>query len=107
MECGRQRLKVKTILLQRFALHKFQVTDGQNMRDQMTSDIRTKHTWSNSVMCIPFILSGSPNECRLHTCDTCVITTRRIGLQAPLATCNNEILEAVVSQQLIIFKFHM
>ena len=43
MECGRQRSKVKMILLQRFALHKFQVTDGQNMRDQMTSDRRTKH----------------------------------------------------------------
>ena len=42
MECGRQRLKVQTILLQRFALHNFQVTDGQGMRDQMTSDRRSK-----------------------------------------------------------------
>ena len=43
MECGRQLSKVKTILLQRFVLHKFQVTDGQNMRDQMTSDRWSKH----------------------------------------------------------------
>ena len=35
----------------------------------------------------------------MHICDTCVITTRRLGLQAPLVACNNEILEAVVSQQ--------
>ena len=88
MECGRQRLKVKTILLQCFALHKFQVTDGQNMRDQMTSDRWSKHVWSNCVLCIPFILSG--NECWLHTWDACAITTWRLGLRAPLATCNNE-----------------
>ena len=42
MECERQRSKVKTILLQCFALYKFQVTDGQNMRDQMTSERRSK-----------------------------------------------------------------
>ena len=33
--------------------------------------------WSNCVLCIPYILSGSPNECWLHTCDACVITTWR------------------------------
>ena len=36
-------------------------------------------------MCIPFILSGSPNKC----CDACVITTWRLGLLAPLVTHNN------------------
>ena len=36
-------------------------------------------------MCIPFILSGSPNEC----CDVRVITTWRLGLLAPLVTHNN------------------
>ena len=73
--------------LQRFALRKFHVTDGQNMHDQITSDKRSKRTWSHCVMCIPFILSGSPNECWLHTCDAYVITTWRLGLRAPLVTC--------------------
>ena len=31
-------IKVKTLLLQRCALHKFHVTDGQNMHDQIMSD---------------------------------------------------------------------
>ena len=38
----------------------------------------------NCVFGIPFILSGSPNECWVHTCDACVITTWRLGLPAPL-----------------------
>ena len=38
MECGRQRSKVKTLLLQCFALRKVHVIDGQNTRDQITSD---------------------------------------------------------------------
>ena len=41
-ECGRQRSKVKTLLLQRCALRKFHVTDGQNTCDQITSDRRSK-----------------------------------------------------------------
>ena len=36
------------------------------------------------VLCIPFILSGGPNECWLHTCDACVITTWKLGLRTPL-----------------------
>ena len=40
-------------------------------------------------MCIPFILSGIPNKCWLHTCDACIITTWRLGLRAPLVTRNN------------------
>ena len=41
-------------------------------------------------MCIPYILSGSPNQSWLHTCDACVITTWRLGLLAPLITHNNK-----------------
>ena len=67
----------------------FHVTNGQNTRDQITSDRRSKRAWSNCVMCIPFILSGSPNECWLHTSDPCVITTWRLGLWAPLVACND------------------
>ena len=44
------------------ALRKFHVTDGQNTRDQITSDSRSKRAWSKCVLCIPFILGGSPNE---------------------------------------------
>ena len=79
-ECGRQRSKAKTRLLRRCALRKFQVTDSQNTRDQITSDRGSKRAWSNCVLRIPFILSGSPNECWLHTCDVRVITTWRLGL---------------------------
>jgi len=32
-ECGRQQSKVKMLLLQRCALHKFRLTDDQNTRD--------------------------------------------------------------------------
>ena len=35
----------------------------------------SKRASSNCVLCIPFILSRRPNECWLHTCDACVITT--------------------------------
>ena len=88
MECRRQQSKVKALLLQRFVLCKFHVTDGQKMLDQITSDRKSKRMWFKCVLCIPYILSGSPNECWLHTCDTCVITTWRFGLWAPLVACN-------------------
>ena len=39
----------------------------------------SRHGWPNCVLCIPFILSGSPNESWLHTCDECVITIWRLG----------------------------
>ena len=49
-----------------------------------------KCAWSKCVLCIfPYILSGSPNECWLHTCDAYIIKTWRLGLQAPLVACNN------------------
>ena len=44
-ECGQQRWKVKTLLLQRCALRKFHVPDGQNTRDQITSDGRSKRAF--------------------------------------------------------------
>ena len=68
-------------LLHRCALRKFRVTYRQITRDQITSDGRSKRAWSNCVLCLPFILSGSPNEFWRHTCDACV-TTRRLGLRA-------------------------
>ena len=77
------------LLLQRCALRKFQVTDGQNTRDQITSDRRSKHAWSKCFLSIPYVLSGSPNECWLHTCDTCVIRTWRLGLRVPLVAPKN------------------
>ena len=42
----RQRSKVKTLLLQRCALRKFHVTDGQNTRDKITSDKRSRHAYA-------------------------------------------------------------
>ena len=63
--------------------------DGQNTRDHIASVRRSKRSWSDSVLCIPFIRRGSPNECWLHTCDACVITTWRLGLKAPLVSRNN------------------
>ena len=41
MECG-QRSRVKTLLLQRCALHKFHVTNDQNARDQITRVIKLR-----------------------------------------------------------------
>ena len=70
------------------ALLQLHVTDNQNTRDQITSDRRFKRAWSNCILYIPRILSGSPNKCWLHTCDACVITTWRLGLRAPLVARN-------------------
>ena len=55
------------------------VIEGSNARD-------------HCVLCIPFILSGSPNHCLLHTCDACLITTWRLGLRAPLVARNKFVL---------------
>ena len=65
-------------------LYKFHLTDCWNMRDQIMQGRSSKRPWSNCVLCIPFILSRSPNECWLHTCSACIITTLRLGLRAPL-----------------------
>ena len=63
------------------------------MRDQITSDRQPKHAWSKYVQCIPYIFSGRPNDCWLHTCDTGVTTTWRLGFQAPLVACKNWLTE--------------
>ena len=67
---------------------KFHMTDGQNILNQITSGRRSKHAWSKCILCIPYIPSGSPNKCWLHTCDARVITTWRLRLRAPLVTRN-------------------
>ena len=59
---GRQRSKVKTRLLRRSVLCRFRATDSQNIRDQITTGRTSKHGWSHCLLCIPFILSGSPNK---------------------------------------------
>ena len=69
--------------LQHCALHKFHMTDGQSMPDQITRDRR-----SNCVLCIPFILSGGLNKSLLRTCGACVISIWRLGLQVLLVTRN-------------------
>ena len=74
------------LLLQCCALHKFSLTDGQNACEQITRGRRLKHMWSNCILSVPFILSGNPNECWLHRCNTCVITPSRLRLRAPLVT---------------------
>ena len=90
MECGRQQSNFKTLLLQGCALRKFQVTDGHNTRDQFTGDRKSKGALSKCVLCILCILSGSPNECWLHLCDACLITTWTLGLRAPLVARKNK-----------------
>ena len=70
------------LLLHHCALCKLHMTDGQNRRDQITRDRRSRPLWSNCVLYIPFILSGISNECWLPTCDVCVMTTWRLGLRA-------------------------
>ena len=76
----------------RCALQKFHVTDSQNKCDQITSDRRSKCVWSNCVQCIQLILSGSPHECWLHTCNACIIKTWWLGLQAPHVPAKNRII---------------
>ena len=77
-ECGQQRLNVKTLSLRSSAVLCVVVKICV-----ITSDIRSKRTYSKYVLCIPYILCGSLNEW-LHTCNACVITTWRLELQAPL-----------------------
>ena len=90
MEWGRQRWKMKMLLLQRCASHKFHLIDVPNTRDQILSDQRrSRCERSNCFLWIPFILiSGSSNECRLHTCDACIIITWRWKLRATLVARN-------------------
>ena len=91
MECARQRSKVKRFCFNTVSalcqvscdrwhhgqtgrgVIKLWGVESQNMHDQ------------TAFNCIPFILSGSPNKCWLHTC---IITTWRLGFQAPLVARN-------------------
>ena len=67
----------------------FQVKDGQNTRVyEGIRRVEGPNARDQSVLSIPFILSRSPNECWLHTCDAFVITTCRLGLQAPFVARN-------------------
>ena len=85
-----RKTKRKTLLLHRCASHKFHLIDVPKTRDQIPSDQRrSRCEWSNCLLWIPFILiSGSPNECRLHTCDACIIITWRWKLRATLVARN-------------------
>ena len=80
---------VKHFCFNAVRLGTFHLTDDQNTHDQIMQGRKSKHAQSNCVLCIPFILSGSPNECCLHRCDVCIITTWRLGLWAPLVARNN------------------
>ena len=98
-DCGWQRSEIQTLLLQHCAfttLPKVYLTDGYNTLDQITRGRRSKRARSNCVLCIPFIFSGRPNDCWLHTCDACVITTWRLGLRAPLFARNYD---AIINSQ--------
>ena len=86
----------EALLLHRCALRKFHATHSQNTCDHAKSDSKSKRAWSNCVLCIPFILSGSPNECCLHTCDACVIKTWRLGLRATRGARNKSIYSSTV-----------
>ena len=72
MECSRERLKVKMLLLQHCALHKFHVMDCQDTRDQIMSDRKSK-------------------QYCLHTCDACVITTWRLWATRGARNNDNDI----------------
>ena len=60
----------------------------KNANDQISSDRRSKRSLSNCILCLPYILSGGPNESWLHTSDTCTTTTWKWGLRAPFVTRN-------------------
>ena len=75
-----KRFCSNTVLLSEFHLwSKYMVSDYDGRR--------SKRAWPNCILCIPFTFNGIPNECWLHTWDTCVITTWRLGLWAPLDAC--------------------
>ena len=61
---------------------------GQIACDQITSGNKSKCTWPDCILLIPFILSGSPNKHYLHKCFPCIKATWRLGLWALLETRN-------------------
>ena len=52
-----------------------QVSCDRWSKHTRSSDRRSEHLSSKCVLCIPYILSGSPNKCWIHTCDAWVVTT--------------------------------
>ena len=59
-----RRTRAETLAMQ-VTLRKSHATNSQNTRDQITSDGRSKRSWSDlrSVHFIPFILNERLNEC--------------------------------------------
>ena len=78
MQCWRDLSQIKT-----HQVIRERSIEGPNVRDRVTC-----------VLCSPLTLSGSPNECWLHTCHVCVIAPWRLGVWAPIfahndrSTCN-------------------
>lgn len=70
----------REISLLRCAFRKFQVREGKNARDQITSDRRPKHTWSDCIL-MHSIHSKWKFKRMLsmgHTCCACLKTTWRL-----------------------------
>ena len=67
-------------MLPGYTLRTFYVTDGQNRRDHITSDSRSKRARSKFN---PYIFSAGPNEWRR-------MRKNKLGLRAPLAARNKE-----------------
>ena len=68
------------------AFRRFHVIEGKNPRDQITSDRRCKHSWSDCILMhsIHSLVKGQKNVgyIRGQTCCACLITTWRLGLRA-------------------------
>ena len=88
-ECRPDRSKVKTLLLQRCALCKFHVVEGENARNQVTTDKTFKRSSSEFILCISLTLSRSLNECWLHSNHASVTITWSLGLYAVIITTIN------------------
>ena len=76
----------QTLSLLHCAFRRFHVIEGKNPRDQITSDRRCKHSWSDCILMhsIHSLVKGQKNVgyIRGHTCCACLITTWRLGLRA-------------------------
>ena len=90
MEWGRQRGMMKTVTPTLcFAQVSLDRCSKHAWSDSKWQEKRSKCEWSNCFLWIPFILiSGSPNEWWLHTCDACIMITWRLKLQATLVARN-------------------
>ena len=115
-------LCVKFKVRDRTRVIRLRVIDGPNARDQI--GFCAFHSFLVEVILVPRAtrlnltkkrraLGTRMNECWLHTCDACVITTCRLGLQAPLVARNEERwsrsylhLKFYISAADIIFKCH-